>query len=250
MTAAADTGVFGASYMYWVGVDTDPAATDEQIAEFNNFYTQVHLPEVLELNPGFTAAARYRLEGPDARGDLGPTWLTVYSISDSAGVERYVTREKDPAQGRPKYTPGPGLWKTMSPRWRLIWAQTFAFGSPAMPPESIFMVGMDAAEGASAQELQEFDEYYSGTHVPEVVQNGKYPAATRFELQEAFMHRRPDSAPRFCAVYEGESAPMTGPPPGPPSPGPAAWEKRDTKWRLRYRRVGDLVTAPDYRASA
>jgi hypothetical protein len=113
-----------------------------------------------------------------------------------------------------------------------------------MPPESIFMVGMDAADGASEQGVAEFNEYYSSTHVPEVLENGKYHAGTRFELLEAFMHRRPDTAPRFCAVYEGDTAASAGPPPGPPTPGPASWEKRDTKWRLRYRRVGDLVTAP------
>jgi len=238
-------GIFATASMYWVGVDTDPAATPDQIAEFNDFYTRVHLPEVLELNPGFWAATRYRLETPDPRGDLGPTWLTVYSIDEVAGADRYVARERDPARGRPKYTSGPGLWKTMSPRWRLIWRQVFSIGPRALPPESIFMVGMDAADGAGAPELAAFDQYYNDIHLPEVLDNGKYSAGTRFERYEAFLHQRPEGCPQFCAVYEGEPAGAAGPPPGAPTPGPEAWERRTTTWRLRYRRVGELVLAPD-----
>lgn len=244
--------VFAADYMYWVGIDTDPAGTPAQLAEFDEFYTRAHLPEVLEANPGFFAAARYRLEGPDPRGDVGPTWLTAYAIRDQASADQYVSREHDPAAERPAFTRGPDLWKSMSPRWRIVWRQVYAVGARATAPDDILMVGMDPAAGASPQEVAEFDEYYSGTHVPEVLESGKYRAGTRFEQYDAFVHRRPDGCPRFCAVYEGDGAGgVSGPPPQGERPlGPAVWENRDTKWRLRYRRVSDLVTARGVGVSA
>lgn len=247
MAEDAADAVFAADYTYWVGIDTDPNATEAEIDEFNEFYTRFHLPEVLRANPGFTAAARYRLEGPDPRGDLGPMWLTAYAIEDQAGADRYVARERDPNAERPNFTPGPALWKRMSPRWRLMWRQVFSLGPHASAPEAIMMVGMDPAEGASEQDLEAFDAFYSATHVPEVLAGGSWQAGTRYEQYAAFVHLRPDDCPRFCAVYEGDGSDRpAGPPPGSPAPGPDVWENRDSKWRLRYR----LVSPPMTRAHA
>ncbi len=250
MTAGTEPTAFAADYMYWVGIDTDSNASEADLAAFNEFYAQVHFPEVLRANPGFVSATRYQLETPDPRGDFGPTWLAVYGIRDLSGAERYAAREKDASAERPRYTPGPALWKTMSPRWRMIWRQVFALGSRASAPDSIFMVGMDTAEGASGQDVEDFNKYYSDTHLPEVLDNGKYGAGTRFERYESFLHRRPEGCPQFCAVYEGAGNGVTGPPSGPPTPGPTAWENRDTRWRLRYRRVSDSVLASDATTSA
>ncbi|MGD9958365.1 hypothetical protein [Nocardioides sp.] len=250
MSSGLEGAAFAADYMYWVGIDTDPAATDDELAEFNEFYASVHFPEVLQANPGFVSATRYRLEAPDPRGDFGPQWLAVYAIRDLAGAERYAVREKDPAAQRPAYTPGPALWKSMSPRWRVMWRQLIAVGQRAAAPESIFLVGMDTPAGASMRDVEEFNAYYSDTHLPEVLLNGNYEAGTRLERYEAFLHRQPDGCPEFCAVYEGEGSAPAGPPPGAPTPGPDSWERRETAWRLRYRRVTDQVVRPEASASA
>lgn len=56
-------------------VVTAPVAGQEQ--EFNHWYDNTHLPEVLAL-PGFVAAQRYELVGPDA--EERASYLAVYDI--------------------------------------------------------------------------------------------------------------------------------------------------------------------------
>ena len=52
---------FAYPFMYWVGMntpsDTDPAA----VAEFSQFYSTIHVPEVVASNPGFVRGTRYEL---------------------------------------------------------------------------------------------------------------------------------------------------------------------------------------------
>lgn len=249
MTTPATERVFAAPYQYWVGIDTAPGASEDDLAELDDFYRRFHFPEVFAANPGFITATRYRLDAPDPRGDFGPMWLAVYGIEDRAGAERYEALESDPTVERPKYTPGPAVWKGMSPRWRIMWRQTFASGERSLSPESIFMVGMDTPATASAQEVAEFNDFYSSTHVPEVLSTGGYEAGTRVERQAVFFHREPDECPQFCAIYEGAGGTSSGPPPGEPTPGPDAWENRETRWRLRYRRVGASMTVLDAAAA-
>lgn len=255
MTAAPKTtsvtnGVFASDYMYWVGIDTDLSTASEiDLAEFDEFYTQVHLPEVLQANPGFVLAARYRLEAPDPRGDFGPMWLAVYGIADTAGAEGYLARANDPAALRPAFTRGPAVWSGMSARWRILWRQVFSQGGRSAAPDTIMLIGMDPPQDSTPQDLVDFNEFYSHTHIPEVLGGGPFVAATRFERLEAFLHKQPDGCPRFCAVYEGsgEATPpprQAGPPP-PMAEGPSSWERRETTWRLRYRRVSELVSVPD-----
>ncbi|MBF0673343.1 MAG: hypothetical protein IR160_12255 [Salinibacterium sp.] len=51
-------------------------------AEFDEWYTSVHLPEVVRLE-GFTAARRYRFV-PEKAGEAHPDlpWLAIYEIED------------------------------------------------------------------------------------------------------------------------------------------------------------------------
>ena len=42
-----------APYMYWVGMNTQPDTSAEELAKFNDFYTNVHMREVVNSNPGF-----------------------------------------------------------------------------------------------------------------------------------------------------------------------------------------------------
>lgn len=245
MTADMPTPVFAAAYQYWVGIDTSPDASVDEVAELDDFYRRFHFPEVLASNPGFVTATRYRLDAPDPRGDFGPMWLAVYGIEDRSGAERYQARENDPTAERPKYTPGPAIWKAMSPRWRIMWRQTFSSGERSASPENIFMVGMDTPATASAREVEEFNDFYSTTHVPEVLATGGYDAGTRLEREAVFFHREPEVCPQYCAIYEGASGASSGPPPAAPTPGPDAWENRDTRWRLRYSRIGTSMTLLD-----
>ena len=229
--------------MYWVGMNLDPALSAGEKAELSDFYSRVHVPEVVAANPGFVGGSRYELLDPDPRGGrhVGPQWLAVYELENEAAATTYAQRNDGPAENRPKYTAFPPARKYLDTVWRMQWHHLATCGSTQQLPQSIFMVGMNIPPDTDAAGLAEFNTFYTNTHVPEVVQYGGYARGTRFELQRAFAHPEP-GCPRFCAVYEADAeatahrndrranrAPLTS--------GPPTWEKHDTIWRLVYKRI-------------
>jgi len=236
-----------APFMYWVGMNTPVDGSDAELAEFNDFYSNVHVHEVVGANPGFIRATRYELHEQDARGDFGPRWLAVYEMDGEAAATAYVERNDGPPEGRPQYTPGPSLWQRYQPWWRLIWDRFVPkegdLGSAGAP--YLFLVGMDVPKDTSAKDLADFNEFYTNTHVPEVVAAGDYMRGSRFELRNGLRHPEPGS-PQFLAVYEGDERAIASrakraanpAPPGSFSSGPPAWEAHITAWRLLYRRIG------------
>ena len=231
---------FGYPFMYWVGMNTTPDISPEALAEFNHFYTHVHQPEVVAGNPGFVRGTRYELLQPDPRGDFGPRWLAVYEMDGEAAANLYSDRNDGPASGRPNYTPRPPSWQHTQTTWRMIWRQLAECGSASEPPYSIFMVGMNVPPETDAAGLAEFNAFYTGTHVPEVMAAGRYARGTRFELYRGFLHPDP-GAPRYCAIYEADQsateARALNRGGARLSSGPPTWEAHDTLWRLVYRRV-------------
>jgi hypothetical protein len=234
-----------ASFMYWVGMNT-PEASDADLADFNDFYSNVHVREVVSSNPGFIRGTRYELHEQDARGDFGPRWLAIYEMDGEEAASSYVERNDGPPEARPKYTPGPPLWQQYEGRWRLIWHRLFPeegdLGTAAAP--YLFIVGMDVPADTNADDLKDFSDFYTNTHVPEVVALGDFLRGSRFELRNQLRHPEPGS-PRFLAVYEGDEKaletrsrraanPSTD---SPLSSGPPAWEAHVTAWRLMYRRI-------------
>ena len=234
-----------APFMYWVGMDTAPDTSAADLAEFNDFYSNIHAKEVLASNPGFRVAARYELRDPDPRGDFGPRWLAMYEMDSEAAADTYAARNDGPPEGRPKYTPGPAAWHHTDTRWRLIWhriapaeGELCASGAPYL-----YFVAMNVQPGTTAEELADFDRFYTNTHVPEVVAANKFQRGTRYELKREFRHPAPGS-PRFLAVYDADDASLQAradraagsTTPG-LSHGPPAWEAHDTLWRLTYRRI-------------
>jgi hypothetical protein len=231
------------SFTYWVGMDTDPRTTPEALAEFNHFYSTTHVGEVLAAHPGFVRASRYELLDPDPRGGVhrGPRWLAVYEMTDEAAALHYIKDNERPWLHRRQYSPWPSARKRAKTVWRMLWRQLSATGSTDQAPESIFMVGMNVPADADANDLAEFNAFYTETHVPEVMANGCYARGTRFELYREFAHPAP-GCPRFCAIYAADAAATEARETrraarGPLSSGPPVWERHDTIWRLVYRLV-------------
>ncbi|MBV9323752.1 MAG: hypothetical protein JO352_08210 [Chloroflexi bacterium] len=234
---------FSQPFMYWVGMDLDPAISAAEKDELSTFYSRVHVPEVVAANPGFVGGSRYELLDPDPRGGVhaGPRWLAVYELEDEAAATTYAQRNEAPADNRPKYSEWPASRKYLNTVWRLQWRHLATCGTARQLPDSIFMVGMNVPADTDAAGLAEFNTFYTNTHVPEVIEYGGYSRGTRFELHRAFAHPEPGS-PRFCAIYEADAsatehrnerrsnrAPL--------SSGPPIWEKHDTIWRLVYKRL-------------
>ena len=236
-------GVFAHPFMYWVGMDTDPRTSPEALADFNRFYSTTHTGEVLAAHPGFVTASRYELLDPDPRGGLhcGPRWLAVYEMTDEAAALQYIKDNERPWLHRKRYSPWPPARKRAKTLWRMIWRQISTSGSTDQAPASIFMVGMNVPAETDAAGLSEFNAFYTGIHVPEVMAYGGYSRGTRFELYREFAHPAP-GCPRFCAIYEADAAATHARETrrtarGPLSPGPPVWEQHDTQWRLVYRRI-------------
>jgi hypothetical protein len=232
---------FTSPYMYMVGMDTD-GASNAQLAEFNHFYNDTHMAEVVAMNPGFVRAHRYELAKADPRGDFGPRWLAVYEMADAKAAATYGERNDGPPEGRPTYTPVPNAWhETAKTRWRIIWHQIAQAGALEEPLYSIFLVGIDPPPGASDADIAEFNEFYTNVHLGEVMAASNYSRGTRWEQERAFLHPDP-SCPRYLANYEADD--QTGKeletnPSRPPglSVGPGVWQEHTTPWRLVYNRV-------------
>ena len=56
-----------ARFMYWNGMNTAADLTPEEFQKFNDFYSNVHILEVVQMNPGFIRATRYELMEKDPR---------------------------------------------------------------------------------------------------------------------------------------------------------------------------------------
>jgi hypothetical protein len=91
---------------HWAIVKTDFQGSDAQEREFNDWYDNAHLPELVS-HEGFQGAWRLRVEADE--GDLGPRrqrYWAVYRVSD---IECFLrARASRAARGLP---PWDGLWR-------------------------------------------------------------------------------------------------------------------------------------------
>lgn len=120
---------------------------------------------------------------------------------------------------------------------------TEALGYPYM-----YWVGMNPPADATPSQVTEFDDFYTGTHLGEVLaSNPGFKRASRYEL----IQQDPDGdfGPRWLAVYEmageaaarGYAARNDGPAAGRPTytPGPELWTRNETSWRMIWRKVSE-----------
>ena len=97
--------------IYLLGVNPPANATDHEMEAFNDFYTNVHLPEVAERRRAFRAA-RYELVRevkPPYQG--APQFLAVYEVDEQAASNRRHVG--------PPYATGPDVWQRHKTPWRL-----------------------------------------------------------------------------------------------------------------------------------
>ena len=97
--------------IYLLGVNPPPTTTIEDLEAFNDFYTNVHLPEVAERRRALRAQ-RYELVSEPRPPYLGaPRFLTTYEVDqESASNRRHIG---------PPYSTGPDVWQRHKTPWRL-----------------------------------------------------------------------------------------------------------------------------------
>jgi hypothetical protein len=204
----------GREYTSWSGWDLRAGRNAEPHAkeEFNR------------TAPTFPSAeVRYELLAVAGRGFRPPGFLVS---SDHERSERSDTSDD---------VGYPGLRQTWSTEYQQI-AET----SPANGKEfAIYLLGVNPPDGASANELDVFNDFYTNVHLVEVAERRHALRAVRYELIKEV---RPPylGAPRFLASYEvDESSASQRRHVGPPySTGPDVWQRHTTPWRLWYRRLG------------
>jgi hypothetical protein len=109
----AETGppVTGTYAIYLLGVNPPVDATETELDVFNDFYTNVHLPEVAERRHALRATRFELIEEirPPYKGT--PRFLAVYEVDEEAAANRRHVG--------PPYAVGPEVWQRHTTPWRL-----------------------------------------------------------------------------------------------------------------------------------
>jgi hypothetical protein len=102
--------------IFLVGMNVPPATTESELADFNRFYTETHVPEVMEYG-GYARATRFELYRGLAHPDPGsPRFVAVYE-ADAAATEQREKRRNE----RPHLSSGPPAWEAHDTLWRLVY---------------------------------------------------------------------------------------------------------------------------------
>ena len=93
--------------------------TDDELAVFNDFYTNVHLPEVAERRHALRAERYELVREVRAPYQGAPRFLAVYEVDEESASHRRHTG--------PPYEKGPEVWQRHKTPWRL-WFHRLAGG--------------------------------------------------------------------------------------------------------------------------
>ncbi|MGH3732448.1 MAG: hypothetical protein ACRDVC_03605 [Acidimicrobiales bacterium] len=97
--------------IYLLGVNPPADATNEDLGTFNDFYTNVHLVEVVERHHALRAVRYELIEEVKPPSQGAPKFLAVYEVDEtSASNRRHVG---------PPYSAGPEVWQGHKTPWRL-----------------------------------------------------------------------------------------------------------------------------------
>ncbi|MBV9899165.1 MAG: hypothetical protein JO020_33835 [Chloroflexi bacterium] len=105
-----------AESIFLVGMNVPPQTTDEELADFNRFYTETHVPEVMAYG-GYQRGTRFELYQAFAHPEPGsPRFVAVYEADATATEQRNERR-----QARGTLSSGPPAWEAHDTLWRLVY---------------------------------------------------------------------------------------------------------------------------------
>lgn len=162
-------------------------------AEFNDWYTNQHIPDLMTL-PGFVRAQRYRLANSfrDPRG--GPTWTyMVYYELDTPDLGQMLTDLVD-AHGDGRITVSDVL--DNNSLTALVYSPVAPFYGEAGQRRQIFVALSNPSDGRE----DDFNAWYDSQHVPDVVSIPGFKGAERFKLTIPFLD--PLAGGQYLAIYD------------------------------------------------
>ena len=108
--------------IFMVGMNV-PADTDEEgLAAFNDFYTNIHVPEVMALG-GYVRGTRLELSREFRHSAPGcPRFCAIYE-ADEATTKANMQWRGNPGSrpARPQLSSGPPTWEKHDTLWRLVY---------------------------------------------------------------------------------------------------------------------------------
>jgi hypothetical protein len=121
-TAPAKVAPFA---IYLLGVDPPADATADELAVFNAFYTDVHLPEVAERRNALRAVRYELVEVVRPPYPAAPRFLAIYEVDEKSAANR--------RHSGPPYSKGPAVWQRHTTPWRLWYRRL----GPDAPPDTV-----------------------------------------------------------------------------------------------------------------
>ncbi|MBS0421318.1 MAG: hypothetical protein JSR66_26660 [Proteobacteria bacterium] len=187
----------------WLMMVSTKSTDTHRDAQFNEWYNQIDIPDVLQV-PGYKRARRgLRIDVPQLpRADLADdnTYVALYDILspniDRTMVDMLMASRKMEATGR-----STDLLKVTE---RLYFRQMAPASEAAAPQRAgkkqfLLLERVDCCrDEATAAQL---NDWYSMRHIPDMLRIPGFVRATRYELYRVLMIE-PRSAPRFLTVYE------------------------------------------------
>ena len=175
---------------------TDPSREDE----FNDWYTNTHLPDALS-SPGLLAARRYVINEPlNGRGK----YLTIYEIEtddiDKTMATRRERRQKETEQGRSAAMAIPDL---LLLAWSdVLYKQIYEITSGGSFETGNWINTVELLTTSPSRE-NDFNDAYNDIHLVDIMKSPGYLGARRF------IHREPrNGRGNYLAIYEIETHDM------------------------------------------
>jgi hypothetical protein len=232
------------SVTVWSGIELAPGDGGELAGAGHEWY-EAYRSEVLGRDRELSSGRLYeRIDdrrplpaGRPARpGTDGTKYLTEFVFPE----RHRATGEATPPDGRsiPFVPDGPeGPFATA---WSAAYRYLAETAPAAVEPYAIYMVGVDVPSGFGAGEFEQFDDFYTNVHMPEVAARRRCLRASRYERVEVQPAGEPQT-PQFIAIYELDEAGAArrrhvG---GAYSAGPPVWKRHTNTWRFWYRLVAD-----------
>lgn len=113
--------VSASPYMYLVGMNEAAGSGEAELAQFNEFYNTIHVPEVL-AGYGFATGARYKNMRTFLHPEPGaPNFLAMYGIKDEAAAKSFMKDRLSADPSGNSFSDGPPPWQKRDTKWRLTY---------------------------------------------------------------------------------------------------------------------------------
>jgi len=219
----------GSDTLFMVMVDVAPASAEP---EFNAWYDDEHVPELLRV-PGFLTGVRYRaLQG-------SPRYVAMYDLADFSALDEPLFHQARPAH--PKSTPATKrMWQHVRNLRRGVY-QRFAVrsnrGPDAGPAPYRLLIGVNADAAAEG----EFETWCARSHLPALADVAQVVAVAGYRLDTRSTDHQ-DPPGRHILIYDLDRAEAGRDPAWLAAPPGAAWAQtladpsRAAAW-LFYERI-------------